>query len=321
MKAMRAHQAGGPEQLRYEDAPEPSPGDGQVLVRVRAAGINPADLVRLSGRLAPLKFPYITGTDVCGEVEALGSGVTGVTPGDRVFGRSLGAGYAEKTCLLAREAIPLPNGLSFEEGAAIPIPFYTAYYALHHKAGLKAGETVLVTAGGGGVGVAAIQLAKVAGARVLTTVGSDDKAERTRELGADVAINYKQQDFAAEVLTHTDNRGADVIIENVASDNLAADCAAVARSGRIVLIGTGTGKAPDASFGVLPALIKDITFYGMSLINADDAIPDMATAIGRLFEAGKLTAPVSKTYPLSEATQALNDLLDAKVFGKLVLRP
>ena len=258
---------------------------------------------------------------MCGEVEALGSGVTGVTPGARVFGRSLGAGYAEKTCLLAREAIPLPDGLSFEEGAAIPIPFYTAYYALHHKAGLKAGETVLVTAGGGGVGVAAIQLAKVAGARVLTTVGSDDKAERTRQLGADVAINYKQQDFAAEVLTHTDGKGADVIIENVASDNLAADCAAVARSGRIVLIGTGTGKAPDATFGVLPALIKDITFYGMSLINADEAIPDMAAAIGRLFEAGQLTAPVSKTYPLSEATQALNDLLDAKVFGKLVLRP
>lgn len=321
MKAMRAHQAGGPEQLRYEGAPEPTLGDGQVRVRVRAAGINPADLVRLSGKLAPLRFPHIPGTDVCGEVEALSPGVTNVTPGDRVFGRAIGAGYAEKTCVLAREAIPLPDGLSFEEGAAIPIPFYTAYYALHYKAGLRTGETVLVTAGGGGVGVAAIQLAKVAGARVITTVGSQDKAERTRELGADVAINYKQQDFAAEVLKHTDGRGADVIIENVVSDNLAADCSAVARSGRIVLIGTGTGKAPDATFGVLPALIKDMTFYGMSLINADGAIPDMAVAISQLFEAGTLKAPVSKIYHLSEAAQALNDLLDAKVFGKLVLRP
>ncbi len=321
MKAMRAHQAGGPEQLRYEDAPEPSLGDGQVLVRVRAAGINPADLVRLSGKLAPLRFPYITGTDVCGEVEALSPGVRNVKLGDRVFGRAIAAGYAEKACVLAREAIPLPDSLSFAEGAAIPIPFYTAYYALHYKAGLKAGETVLVTAGGGGVGVAAIQLAKVAGARVITTVGSQDKAERTRELGADVAINYKQQDFAAEVLKHTDGRGVGVIVENVASDNLAADCSAVARNGRIVLIGTGTGKTANATFGVLAALLKDITFYGMSLINADDAIPDMAAVITKLFEAGKVKAPVSKTYHLSEAAQALNDLLDAKVFGKLVLRP
>lgn len=321
MKAMRAHQAGGPEQLRYEDAPEPELGDAQVRIQVRAAGINPADLVRLSGTLAPLHFPYITGTDVCGEVEAVSPGATNVKPGDRVFGRAIGAAYAEKTCLMAREAIPLPDNLSFEEGAAIPIPFYTAYYALHYKAALKAEETVLISAGGGGVGVAAIQLAKAAGARVITTVGSQEKVDRTRELGADIALNYKQQDFAAEVLKHTDGKGADIIIENVASDNLAADCSAVARSGRIVLIGTGTGKAPNATFGVLPALIKDITFYGMSLINADDAIPDMAAAIVRLFGQGKLKAPVSKTYHLSEAPQALNDLLDAKVFGKLVLTP
>lgn len=321
MKAMRAHQAGGPEQLRYEDAPEPQLGDAQVRIQVRAIGINPADLVRLSGKLAPLRFPYITGTDVCGEVEAVSPGVTNVKPGDRVFGRAISAAYAEKTCLMAHEAIPLPDNLSFEEGAAIPIPFYTAYYALHYKAALKAGETVLVSAGGGGVGVAAIQLAKTAGARVITTVGSQEKADRIRALGADIALNYKQQDFAAEVLKHTDGKGADVIIENVASDNLAADCSAVARSGRIVLIGTGTGKAPDATFGVLPALIKDITFYGMSLINADHAIPDMAAALTPLFRQGKLKAPVSKTYPLADAAQALNDLLDAKVFGKLVLTP
>src|SRR5215470_14390010 len=257
MKAMRAAQFGGPEQLRYEEAPDPLVQAGQVQIRVHAAGINPADLVRLSGRLGTLPLPYIPGTDVCGEVEAVGAGVTHVKKGDRVFGRALTGGYAEKTCLAASEAIPLPANLTFTEGAAIPIPFYTAYRALHHKAMIKSGETVLVSAGGGGVGVAAIQLAKLAGARVITTVGSADKAARTRELGADVAINYKEQDFAAAVQQLTDGKGVDVIIENVAADNLAKDLAILARNGRIVLIGTGTGKGPEGQFAIMHALMKD----------------------------------------------------------------
>lgn len=151
MKAMRAHQFGGPEQLQYEDAPDALSQPGQVQIRVRAAGINPADLVRLSGRLQPLTLPYIPGTDVCGEVQAVGSGVGHLKPGDRVFGRALTGGYAEKTCLAASEAQPLPSNLSFEEGAAIPIPFYTAYHALHGKAAVKAGETVLVSAAAAGL--------------------------------------------------------------------------------------------------------------------------------------------------------------------------
>jgi NADPH2:quinone reductase len=295
--------------------------EGQVQIRVRAAGINPADLVRLSGRLQPLSLPYIPGTDVCGEVEIVGPGVTRVKKGDRVFGRAVSGGYAEKTCLAASEAIPLPANLSFAEGAAIPIPFYTAYRALHHKARIKAGETVLVSAGGGGVGVAAIQLAKLAGARVLTTVGSQEKAGRTRELGADVAINYKEHDFAAEVQKLTDGKGVDVIVENVAADNLAKDLTILARDGRIILIGTGTGKGPEGHFAVMYALMKDANLLGMSLVNAGPAIPEMAKALTELFAQGKLKAPVSRSYPLSEAPQALNDLLAGKVFGKLVLTP
>jgi len=321
MKAMRAHQFGGPEQLRLEDAPEPQLQPGQVLIRVRAAGINPADLVRLSGRLGTLPLPYTPGTDVCGEVEVLGVGVTHVKKGDRVFGRAVTGGYAEKTCLAASEAIPLPAALSFAEGAAIPIPFYTAYRALHHKAAIKSGETVLISAGGGGVGVAAIQLAKIAGARVLTTVGSAEKAARVRELGADVAINYKEQDFAAEAQKLTDGKGVDVIIENVATDNLAKDLAVLARDGRIILIGTGTGKGPEGQFAIMHALMKDANLLGMSLINAGPVIPEMATALTSLFTAGKLKAVVSKTYPLAEAPQALADLVAGRVFGKLVLEP
>lgn len=321
MKAMRAHQFGGPEQLRLEDAPEPQVQAGQVLIRVQAAGLNPADLVRLSGRLGTPPLPYIPGTDVCGEVEDVGSGVTHVKKGDRVFGRALTGGYAEKTCLAAGEAIPLPANLSFIEGSAIPIPFYTAYRALHHKAKIAAGETVLISAGGGGVGVAAIQLAKLAGTRVLTTVGSAEKAARTRELGADVAINYKEQDFAEEARKCTDGKGVDVIIENVATDNLKKDLEIVARDGRIILIGTGTGKGPEGQFAIMHALMKDANLLGMSLVNAGPVIPEMATALTSLFTAGKLKAIVSKTYPLADAPQALADLVAGRVFGKLAVTP
>ena len=321
MKAMRAHQFGGPEQLRLEDAPDPQVQAGQVQIRVRAVGINPADLVRLSGRLGNLPLPYIPGTDVCGEVETIGSGVTHVKKGDRVFGRALTGGYAEKTCLAGSEAVPLPANLSFAEGSAIPIPFYTAYRALHHKAAIKAGETVLVSAGGGGVGVAAIQLAKLAGARVITTVGSPDKAARTKELGADVTINYREQDFATEVQKLTGGKGVDIIIENVASDNLAKDLSIVARDGRIILIGTGTAKGPDGQFAIMNALMKDANILGMSLVNAGAVIGEMANTLTGLFSAGKLKAVVSKTYPLSEAQQALADLVAGRVFGKLALMP
>jgi NADPH2:quinone reductase len=323
MKAMRAPQFGGPELLRLEDAPDPPVKEGHVVIRVKATGINPADLVRLSGRYPQtLPLPYIPGTDVCGEVEAVGAGVTHVRVGNRVFGRSLnGGGYAEKASLPANETIPLPANLSFAEGAAIPVPFYTAYVALHHKAALKAGETVLVSAGGGGVGVAAIQLAKAAGARVFTTVGSQEKVERTRALGADVAINYKTQDFATEVQKLTDGNGVNVIIENVATDNLAKDFVALARYGRIVLIGTGTGKAPEATFTVSAALMKDATIHGMVLGNSAASIPDIANALTAMFAVGTIKAIVHKSYLLSAAPQALQDLLAGKVFGKLVLVP
>jgi NADPH2:quinone reductase len=323
MKAMRAAQFGDPELLRLEEAPDPQLTAGHVLIRVKATGINPADLVRLSGRYPQaLPLPYIPGTDVAGEVEAVSAGVPHVKPGDRVFGRSLnGGGYAQKARIPINEAIPLPHNLTFAEGAAIPVPFYTAYVALHYKAQLKAGETVLVSAGGGGVGVAAIQLAKAAGARVFTTVGSEEKAVRTQELGADKAINYKTQDFAAEIQKLTDGRGVDVIIENVATDNLAKDYTALARYGRVVLIGAGTGKAPNATVPVTAALMKDATTYAFVLGNSAERIPEMAGALTPLFSSGALKAIIHKTYPLSAATEALGDLLAGRVFGKLILEP
>ncbi len=323
MKAMRLAEFGSPENLRLEEAPDPELREGHVVIRVKATGINPADLVRMSGKYPqPLPLPYIPGTDVAGEVEAIGAGVGHVRVGERVFGRSLnGGGYAEKASLPTNEIFPLPENLSFAEGAAIPVPFYTASVALHHKAQLKEGETVLISAGGGGVGVAAIQLAKAAGARVITTVGSQEKAERTKELGADIALNYKEQDFAAEVQKLTGGKGVDVIIENVAADNFAQDFSALGRHGRIVLIGTGTGKAPESTFMTGAALFKEATIYGMALPNSVALIPDIANALIPLFADQKIKAMVHKSYPLVEAQQALQDLVAGKVFGKLVLAP
>jgi NADPH:quinone reductase-like Zn-dependent oxidoreductase len=321
MKAIRAHQFGGPEQLRFEDAPDPQVQAGQVQIRVRAAGINNADMSRLSGLVEEISFPYIPGTDVSGEIEAVGAAVTHLGKGDRIFGRALAGGYAEKTCLAAAEAFELPSNLSFAEGAAIPIPFYTAYNVLHRKGGLKSGETVLISAGGGGVGVAAIQLAKLAGARVVTTVGSQEKAEQVRALGADLAVNYKEQDFVAEINKFTDGKGVDLIIESVAAENLAKDFAALTNKGRIMLIGSGTGKSRDTTFNVLSAVLKDATIYASSLTNVHSEIAEMAKALSDLFAGGKIKAVVSKSYPLSDAVQALSDLRESRVFGKLVLTP
>jgi NADPH:quinone reductase-like Zn-dependent oxidoreductase len=228
-------------------------------------------------------------------------------------------GYAEKTCMMASEAIPLTPNLSFAEGSGIPIPFFTAYHALHNKASLKPGEAVLISGGGGGVGVAAIQLAKISGARVITTCGSTEKCDRVIGLGADAAVNYRERDFVKEVKTFTTGAGVDVVIENVAADNLARDFDAISKFGRIVIIGTGTGRSSEASFNIYSALTKDVMFFGMSLVNASSHVPAFGNALNKLFAEKRLRVIISKSYALSQAAEALNDLVAGRVFGKLVL--
>ncbi len=323
MKAMRLAQFGSPHNLRLEDSPDPAPRAGEVLVKVEAAGINPADLVRMSGNY-PLRLPlpYIPGTDVAGTVVSVGRGAGDFGAGDKVFGRSTnGGGYAERAVLPANETFLLPPSLTFAEGAAIPVPFYTAQVAIHEKARLTKGETVLVSAGGGGVGVAAIQLAKVVGATVITTVGSAEKAEQAQRIGADHTIHYKEVDFVAEVQKITDGKGVDVILESVAADNFADDFRAISRRGRIVIIGTGTAKSTETRFVTGMALFKEVAIYGMALPNSAFQIPDVARTLIGLFEAGRVHAVVHRSYPLVAAANALQDLIAGKVFGKLVLLP
>jgi NADPH:quinone reductase-like Zn-dependent oxidoreductase len=169
------------------------------------------------------------------------------------------------------------------------------------------------------VGVAAIQLAKIGGARVITTCGSAEKCDRVIGLGADVAVNYRERDFVEEVKTFTAGAGVDVVIENVAADNLARDFDAISKFGRIVIIGTGTGRSSEASFNIYSALTKDITFFGMSLVNASSHVPAFGNALNKLFAEKRLRVIISKSYALSQAAEALNDLVAGRVFGKLVL--
>lgn len=324
MKAIRVHEFGGPEKMFYENAPDPKPGPGAVLLRVRAAGVNPLDVAVRSGKhpaSALVKFPYIPGVEAAGEIEAVGEGVAHLRPGDAVLGRTAGGAWCQRALMSAAEAMKKPASLSFEEAAAVPITFMTAWHALFHKAEVKPGETVLVQAGGGGVGSAAIQLAKGRGAKVLTTVGSREKAERAKALGADHAILYKETPFDAEAKRLTDGKGVDVIIETVAAENLPRDISALAVFGRIVLIGNGTGKGPDAAFPIGPALFKDLHLLSMTLFNAAQKLPDILRGLERAFAEGKARPQIGKVFPLQDAAAATEALLSGRLFGKIVLSP
>ncbi|MFQ5692828.1 MAG: zinc-binding alcohol dehydrogenase family protein, partial [Nitrospinota bacterium] len=282
------------------------------------------DLAIRSGKhpaSAMMNLPYVPGVEAAGEVEAVGDGVTGWKPGDAVFGRVLGGGYCERTRMAASEAGKKPDSFSFEEAAVAPIVFMTAWNALFNKAEVQAGETVLVQAGGGGVGSAAIQLAKWKGARVLTTVGSEEKAERAKAIGADEAILYKESLFDEEAKRLTDEKGVDVIIETVAADNLARDISALAVFGRIVVIGNGTGKAPEASFAVAPALFKDLKLLSMTLFNLGPRAGEIVRGLEKVFAEGKAKPLPGTTFPLKDAAAAHATLLSGKFFGKIALSP
>lgn len=322
MKAIQVREFGNPDVMKLEDVADPTPGAGEVLIRVKAAGINPVDVGLRSGmhpRSKLLALPWTPGIDAAGEVISVGPGVEGLEAGDRVFGSASGGSYAEQAVLAANRTAKLPAHLSFEEGGSFPVVLYTAHYAVVHRGGVRAGETVLIQAGAGGVGSMAIQIAKAAGARVLTTVSSQEKADFCRSLGADVTINYREEDFAARCLAETDGLGVDVVIEPVASENFDKDCEALRTFGRLVILGAGTGKSLTGSVTYPPFYSKDIDVLGFSLFNADAVFPHMLRQVNRLLEQGLVKAAVGETIPLAEAARAHDLLMTGKIFGKIVL--
>ena len=324
MKAVRMHDYGGPEVLVYEEVDKPVPGPKQVLVRVRAASVNQVDIsVRENRFPTPRKPPKIIGTDGAGTVEEIGSEVTTVKTGEDVFFNGLGVGsegsYAEYALLAEEQAVPKPATLSFVEAAAMGLVFPTAYYGLVDKARVQAGETVLVQGGAGGVGSAAVQLAKAFGARVLTTVSNEAGADLVRELGADEIIDRMQEDVAARVRELTENHGVDVIVELATSQNIGLDVSMVAKDGRIACIGQGPGA--EAAVPVGAALGRSAALLFLSVSNAGRAgVARIMREVARLVEEGRIAPVIGEELPLAEARRA-HELLAGPHLGKIVLVP
>lgn len=324
MKAIRVHKWGGPEVLQLDDAPDLKPGPGQVLVRVHAAGVNPVDTYIRSGAYARLpELPWIPGGDAAGVVEAVGEGVTKWKKGDRVYtaggaGGLLTGAYAELMVCDASQVYPLPANVSFAQGAAVGVPYGTAYYALFHKAHARPGETVLVHGASGGVGIAAVQLVVAHGLTVIGTAGSERGRKLVQEHGAHHVLDHSAPDYLDTLRALTGGQGPDVILEMLANVNLAKDLDVVARFGRIVVIGNrGTIEINPRA-----AMTKDSAILGLALWNASaEEIRSIHAALVAGLASGTLRPVVGRELPLKDATRAHVAVLEPGAYGKIVLIP
>lgn len=324
MKAVRIHEYGGPEVLVYEDVPTPDPGPAQVLVKVAAASVNPIDVsVRENRFPTPKQPPKILGSDGAGVVERAGADVGAAKPGDRVAFSGLGIGsegsYAEYVLIAETQVVHIPDEVSFTDAAAIGMAYPAAYYGLVTRGALHEGETVLVQGAAGGVGSASVQLARALGARVLATASGSGASDLVLALGAEAVIDFRTEDVAARVLELTNGNGVDLVHELALSDNLPTDIGLVAKGGRIV--GTGQGSGADAVAPIGPALSKDVSVRFMNLSNAGRAgVAAIASEIMALAATGKVKPVIGQELPLSEARHA-HELLAGHHLGKIVLLP
>ena len=314
MKAIRIHEDGGPEVLRYEEVPDPSPGEGEVLVRLRAASVNHIDLWLRQGRPSVPK-PRILGSDGAGERVDTGERVVinpGLEDGARVIGEHLDGTDAELIAVPEEYVHPVPEGMSYEEAAAFPLVFETAYRMLVTKAAVREGEWVLVWGSGGGVATAALSIAKALGARVIATSSSDRKLERARELGADAVVNHASADVRSAIEEATGG-GVDVVVEHVGEATWKTSLAVVRAGGRVVVCGATTGANPPAQLHRV--WWKQLTIYGSMMGTRED----FAGAY-ELVATGRVRPVVDDVLPLAEARTAHERLEAGEQFGKIVLR-
>ncbi len=324
MKAVRVTRFGLEHPMELEQVAELEPGPGEMLVRIAAAGVNPLEVAIRSGnhpRAGAMTLPYTCGTDVAGEVEAVGEGVETFAPGDRVWGRASTGAYAEKGLLPAGSTGKLPGSMSFAEGAALPIPLLTAWNALVVKGEAAPGDCVLVQGGAGGVGYLAIQLARTLGCRVFTTVSSGEKADFCLAAGAEAAINYHEEDVPERVMELTSGRGVEVIVETVGCDNLPSDLKLNAVNGRIVIVGTGTGKGPDVTIPLPAAMGRDARILALSSGNLNPLVPGILRRLAPLLEGGAIRPHIGRELPLEQANESHEVLLSGKFLGKINLVP
>ena len=326
VKAWVVRELGGPDVLRFEDVEPGEPAEGSVRVAVRAAAINFPDALMVAGTYqSKPPLPFVPGVEVSGQVVAAPAS-SGFKAGDRVMALLDNAsltrgGYSQIADAVPSAVFPMPAAMSFEEAAGFTLTYQTGWFGLHRRANLQPTETLLVHAGAGGVGTAAIQLGKAAGATVIATAGSDEKLEVCRRMGADHAINYKTQDFAEEVKKLTGGRGANVIFDPIGGDVYDRSTKCIAFEGRIVIVGFTSGRIPQAAANHV--LVKNYSVVGLhwGLYNtrALELIAPAASALVALYESGKIRPHVSARLPLAEAPAALASVAGGKSTGKVIL--
>jgi NADPH2:quinone reductase len=318
MKAIRVHEFGGPEVLKPEEVPTPKPSAGRVLVRIHAAGVNPYETYMRAGTY-PLKppLPYTPGSDGAGVVEAVGEGVKKVRAKDRVYtGRTVSGSYAEYALALEEEVHALPAKVDFKQGAGIWVPYGTAYHALYHQAKAHACETVLVHGASGGVGIAAVQIGRAIGLRVLGTAGTPRGLEIAKREGAHAVFDHRKAGYQDEILHATGNRGVDIILEMLANINLSHDTKLLANNGRIIVIGSrGEVTINPRELIGRRASIRGFTLWGIT--PTEEA--DIHAGIFAGLENGTLRPVVGKELPLADASRAHKEILEPGSAGKIVL--
>jgi NADPH:quinone reductase len=320
MKAIRIKEFGGPEVLKLEEVPDLKPAAGQVVVRLRAIGVNPVETYMRAGTY-PRKpsLPYTPGNDGAGTIESVGTGATRFKAGDRVYiAGSLSGAYAEQSLCEERFVFPLPAHNSFSQGAAMNIPYSTAFRALFHRAQAKGGETVLIHGASGAVGIAAVQLARAAGLRVIGTVGSDRGRQLVAAEGAHEVLDHKSPGHFDEALALTGGRGYDVILEMLANVNLGRDLPILAPKGRVVVIGSRGPVEIDARH----TMTRDASILGMSMWNASpEEVISIHSALVAGLENKTLRPIIGQEIPLSEAGRAHVAVMEAGAYGKIILIP
>jgi len=325
MRAVVITEPGGPEVLQWLDVPDPVAGPGEVVIEVAAGGVNRADLMQRQGFCPPQPgAPPYPGLECSGRVRSVGEGVTGWQPGDEVCALLSGGGYAEQVAVPQGQLMPVPGSVGVITAAAFPETACTVYANVFSLARLAEGEMLLVHGGSGGIGTMAIQLAKAFGARVACTAGSPRKLARCRELGADVAIDYRTEDFVAAVRAATGGAGADVILDIMGASYLARNLAALATGGRLVVIGRQGGSLAEIDLGVLQAKRASLhatTLRARPAREKAEVVAAVRDHVWPLIGAGKVTAVIDRELPMSQAAQAHRAMASGDHIGKILLVP
>jgi NADPH2:quinone reductase len=321
MKAIRVHAVGGPEVLRLEDVDEPQPGPGQVLVKIAATGVNFIDVYHRTG-LYPQPLPFVPGHEAAGTVVAVGEGVTGLRVGDRVASAEIRAAYAERAVVREDRVIKLPAGLDLRTGAAAMLQGMTAHYLVTDTFHLGQGQSCLVHAAAGGVGLLLVQMAKQRGARVLGTTSTEAKAQLAREAGADEVVLYEKDDFEAAAKRFTDGRGVDVVYDSVGRTTFAKSLASLAHRGMLVLYGQSSGAVPPVEPSALARASLFLTRPTLFHYVAERAeLEQRAADVLGAVQKGELKLRIDSSYPLAEAREAHRVLEGRQTTGKVLLEP